>query len=178
MRRASQTDVPDAPSGFRALSRSAAQRMSVFSKYSYTMETLIQAGQKNLAVTWVPIRVNRVDRPSRLFRSIGAYVRKSGLTILRIFIVYRPFRFFGTLAACIGLMGCLIFLRFLYFFLTGHGQGYLQSLLLGVLLVMLGGLVLIAGILADLISVNRQFLEDQKYELALLREEVRRLGNG
>jgi glycosyltransferase involved in cell wall biosynthesis len=178
VRFASQTDVPDAPSGFRALSRSAAQKMSVFSKYSYTMETLIQAGQKNLAVTWVPVRVNEVKRPSRLFRSLGAYVRKSGLTILRIFIVYRPFRFFGTLAGCIGLLGFLIFLRFLYYFLTGHGQGYLQSLLLGVLLVTLSGIVLMAGLLADLTSVNRQLLEDQKYELALLREEVRRLGNG
>jgi glycosyltransferase involved in cell wall biosynthesis len=178
MRHASQTDVPDAPSGFRALSRSAAQRISVFSKYSYTMETLIQAGQKNLAVTWVPVHVNKVMRPSRLFTSIGAYVRKSGLTILRIFIVYRPFRFFGTLSGCIGLLGALIFLRYLYFFVTGHGQGYVQSLLLGVLLVMLSGMVLIAGLLADLTSVNRQLLEDQKYEMALLREEVRRLGNG
>lgn len=111
VRVASRTDIPDAPSGFRAMSRKAAQQMMVFNEYTYTLETIIQAGQKNMAITSVPVRVNEDLRPSRLFKSIPSYIRRSVITIVRIFVVYRPFRFFGIIGATLFTIGFLIGLR-------------------------------------------------------------------
>ncbi len=130
VRVASKTDIPDAPSGFRALSRSAAQRLMVFNDYTYTLETIIQAGQKNMAITSVPVRVNEDLRPSRLLKSIPSYIKRSFVTIVRIFIIYRPFLFFGTIGSVMFGAGLLSGLRFLWFYLNGDGEGHVQSLIL------------------------------------------------
>ncbi len=160
VRAASKTDIPDAPSGFRAMSRDAAVQLNVFSEYTYTLETLIQAGQKNMAITFIPIRTNETFRPSRLLRNIPDYIMRSILTIIRIFMTYRPFRFFaipGVISFCLGL---LISLRFLYFYLTGHGGGHIQSLVLSAILMGSGFFLCVTGLIADLMAVNRKLLED------------------
>lgn len=128
VRVASNTDIPDAPSGFRALSRDAACQMVVFNEYTYTLETIIQAGQRNMAITSVPIRVNRDLRPSRLVKSIPSYIKRSIATIIRIFVIYRPFRFFGLIGSVLFGLGFLVGVRFLWFYLTGNGTGHVQSL--------------------------------------------------
>ena len=155
----SNTDVVDAPSGFRAMSRQAAMQLHVFNEYTYTLESIIQAGQKGMAVTSVPIRVNAPLRPSRLFQSNPDYIRRQILTMLRIFITYRPLRFFATLGAVLVGAGTLIGLRFLYPFFTTGGAGHVQSLILAALLIIVGFFLAVVGLLADLISVNRQLLE-------------------
>ena len=128
VRRASKTDIPDAPSGFRALSREAALRLNVFNDYTYTLETIIQAGQKNMAIVSVPVRVNKDLRPSRLVKSIPSYLSKSIVTIIRIFVVYKPFRFFAAIGLVSFIAGLVIGLRFLYFYLRDGGAGHVQSL--------------------------------------------------
>jgi glycosyltransferase involved in cell wall biosynthesis len=165
VRAVSGTSVPDAPSGFRAYSREAAKQINVFSEYTYTIETIIQAGMKNIAVTSVPIRVNEDLRPSRLVKSIASYIRRSLLTILRIFVVYRPFRFFGLIGALVFLTGVLTGLRFVYYYLIGEGGGHVQSLILAALLSGIGAQTVLVAFLADLVSVNRVLLEKIKYML-------------
>lgn len=170
VRRASKTDIPDAPSGFRAISRTAAMQLNVFNEYTYTLETIIQAGQKNMAITWLPIRTNVVRRKSRLVKSIPFYIRQSMLTIIRIFMTYRPFLFFTFPGVVSFTMGFLIGLRFLYFYITGNGSGHIQSLILASILLGTGVFLSVIGLLADLISVNRKLLENinwrvQKMEL-------------
>ena len=160
VRQTSKTDVADAPSGFRAISRSAAQRLVVFNEYTYTLETIIQAGQKNMRVVSVPIRVNGDLRPSRLVKSIPTYLRRSILTIFRIFIIYRPMRFFGTLAAVLFAAGFLLGSRFLYFYMTGDGEGKIQSLILASVLLTIGFQTGLVALLADVIAANRRLLED------------------
>jgi len=163
VRIASKTDIPDAPSGFRALSRTAAQQTIVFNNYTYTLETIIQAGQKNMSITSVPIRVNEDLRPSRLMKSIPAYIKRSVFTIVRIFAVYRPFRFFGTIGAVLFSAGFLIGLRFLYFYFTGRGGGHIQSLILGGALLGMGFQTFLVAFLADLLAANRKLLEDIRF---------------
>ncbi len=165
VRQASATSVPDAPSGFRAMSRDAAMQLSVFSEYTYTLEMLIQAGQKGMAVEAVPVRINPPTRPSKLVKSTPRYVFRSAVTILRIFVTYRPFRFFATLGAVSFLLGLSAGLRFLYFFLFVNGTGHVQSVILSALLMGIGFLLILAGFLADLISVNRKLLERIDYRL-------------
>jgi hypothetical protein len=123
VRKVSSTDIPDAPSGFRAFSREAAMRLNVFNEYTYTLETIIQAGQKNMAITSVPVRVNKDLRPSRLLRSIPSYIQRSIMTIVRIFVVYKPFRFFFIIGATLLALGMLIGLRFCGITLPLEGQG-------------------------------------------------------
>ena len=166
----SRTDVADAPSGFRAFSRDAAMRLQLFGEYTYTLETIIQAGQKNMAITSVPIGVNRDMRPSRLISNIRSYLMRSGLTILRIFIVYRPLRFFTALGGVLFLGGFAIGARFLTFYLWGEGAGHIQSLILAALLMGIGFQVLVAGILADLIAVNRKLLERIDWRVRKIEE--------
>ncbi len=156
----SGTEVQDAPSGFRAFSRHAALSLNVFSRYTYTLETIIQAGQKNLSVVSVPIRVNPETRPSRLVRSIPSYVRKSFTTIVRMFVVYRPFRFFVLVGTIIFSAGVLVGLRFLYRYLTSSGQGMIQSLILAAVLLMIGFQTVSLAFIADLLAVNRKLLEE------------------
>jgi glycosyltransferase involved in cell wall biosynthesis len=115
VRIASKTDIPDAPSGFRAISRDAAMRMNVFNEYTYTLETIIQAGQKNMAVTSVLVRTNDYLRPSRLSKSITSYIKHSIITIIRIFIVYKPFHFFMTIGLLLFFVGFCLGLRFIYY---------------------------------------------------------------
>ncbi len=159
----SKTDVADAPSGFRAISRTAAQQFVVFNNYTYTLETIIQAGRKNMRVESVPIRVNGDLRPSRLVKSIPSYIKRSIFTIVRIFVVYQPARFFGTIAAVLLLAGFLIGLRFLYHYFTGDGSGRVQSLILAGALLTMGFQSVLVAFLADVIAANRRLLEDIRY---------------
>jgi glycosyltransferase involved in cell wall biosynthesis len=165
VRVASKTDIPDAPSGFRAMSRAAAQRLMVFNDYTYTLETIIQAGQKNMAITSVPIRVNGDLRPSRLVKSIPSYIKRSIVTIIRIFIIYRPFRFFGTIGAVLFGAGFLLGLRFLWKYVGGEGEGHVQSLILAALLLGMGFQTLLIAVVADLLAANRKLLEDVRFRL-------------
>lgn len=166
----SGTDVSDAPSGFRAMSREAARKLRVFNEYTYTLETIIQAGHKGMVVTSVPVRTNERLRPSRLIGSLPGYIRRQVLTILRIFVTYRPFFFFSVLGLAVFGVGFLISLRFMYFFLTGDGSGHVQSLILSALLMGSGFFLGLVGLLADLISVNRKLLEDVDDRLRQIEE--------
>lgn len=163
VRVASKPDIPDAPSGFRAWSRAAAQRMMVFSEYTYTLETIIQAGQKNMAMVSVPISVNGELRPSRLFKSIPSYIQRSVITIIRIFIIYRPFRFFAAIGTTLFVLGLLVGLRFLYHYLTGEGAGRIQSLILASLLLTMGFQTFLIAFVADLLAANRKLLEEIRF---------------
>lgn len=161
----SKTSVQDSPSGFRALSRKTALQINVFNPFTYTIEMIIQAGRKGFTIKNVPIRVNRVHRPSRLFRSLPSYITRSTLVMIRMFIVYNPLRFFGFLGFLLIMAGTLLGMRFLISFATGHGEGMLQSLILSAILVLMGTHAVAMGILADLLSVNRQVLEDIQYRI-------------
>ncbi len=165
VRKASRTNIPDAPSGFRAISRNAAQQLNVFSEYTYTLETIIQAGQKNMAIESVPIRVNEDLRPSRLVKSISSYVKRSIFTIIRIFVVYKPFRFFALLGMLLLGAGVAIGLRYLYFYVSGDGEGHIQSLILASIFIGTGFQTVLVGFLADIIAVNRKLLEETRFLL-------------
>jgi glycosyltransferase involved in cell wall biosynthesis len=156
----SKTDVVDAPSGFRAISRGAAQQFILFNDYTYTLETIIQAGQKNMLIRSVPIRVNADLRPSRLITSLPAYLRRSILTIIRIFVIYRPARFFGTIALVLFGAGFLLGLRFLIYAAMGDGTGHVQSLILAAALLTMGFQTFLVAFLADLLAANRRLLEE------------------
>jgi len=177
VRKVSKTDVHDAPSGFRAISREAAMRMHVFSEYTYTLETIIQAGKHGMAIMSVPIRTNDFLRESRLISSIPRYLTRSFNTVIRIFMTYQPMAFFMIPGATSFLMGTILGVRFLYFYLiTKTSSGHIQSLILSAVLLMLGGLLVIIGFIADLISVNRKLLENVEYRIQRLDEKVERLG--
>jgi glycosyltransferase involved in cell wall biosynthesis len=165
VRVASKTSIPDAPSGFRAMSRTAAQRLMVFSDYTYTLETIIQAGQKNMAITSVPIRVNEDLRPSRLVKSIPSYIKRSIVTIIRIFVIYRPFRFFGSIGVALFALGFLIGLRFLWKYLGGEGDGHIQSLILAAVLMVMGFQTFLTAFVTDLLAANRKLMEDVRYRM-------------
>lgn len=177
VRRASKTDVPDAPSGFRAFSRAAAMRLNVFDTFTYTLETLIQAGQKDMIVLSVPVRINPDLRPSRLMKSVPHYIVRSTLTIVRIFITYKSFYFFGLSGLIFLLCGILIGVRFLYFFFTGDGSGHIQSLILAALVITLGFFLIVIGFVADLISVNRKLLEKLDWRVQNIEERYKKLWN-
>jgi glycosyltransferase involved in cell wall biosynthesis len=176
VRKVSQTDIEDAPSGFRAISREAAMRMHVFSEYTYTLETIIQAGQKGMAIVSVPIRTNDFLRKSRLIHSIPAYLSRSTNTIMRIFMTYQPLSFFRIPGTISFLFGVILGLRFLYFVIfTNNSSGHIQSLILAAVLMILGGLFLVFGLLADLVSVNRKLLENVEYKIQRLDEKIEKL---
>jgi hypothetical protein len=163
--RASGVTTPDATSGFRALSREAALHTLVLSEYSYTLETLIQAGSRHMAVEYVPVRTNPQTRPSRLMHSIPHYMAHSGATILRAYTMYRPLRVFSTLSLIFLVVGLVLGLRFLYFFVLGQGDGHVQSLILAAVLLIVGFQTFLIGLVADLISFNRKILEDLLYRI-------------
>jgi glycosyltransferase involved in cell wall biosynthesis len=172
--------VPDAVSGFRAFSREAAIRTNVVSPFSYTIETVIQAGKKDMAVESVPISTNAKTRESRLFKSIPAFIERQLSTIVRMYAMYQPMRVFFFLGTGLMLLGFLPVLRFLYFYLTGDGDGHVQSLLLGGVLMMMGFIAYIAALVADLISFNRQLLEmtlEKVRRMELENDEARRGGS-
>ena len=178
VRLVSKTEIPDAPSGFRAMTREAALRFNVFNDYTYTLETIIQAGQKNIAITSVPIRVNGVLRPSRLVKSIPSYVRRSLVTIVRIFVVYKAFRFFMSLGVTIFVLGFLGGARYLYYYAVGEGGGHVQSLILASILLGVGFQTILTAFLADLLAVNRRLMEDVQYRVKLLEHPGRGRGPG
>ncbi len=165
VRMASSTSVADAPSGFRAISREAALQLNVFSSYTYTLETIIQAGQKGIPIMGVPIQTNAYLRHSRLVRSIPSYLWRSASTILRIFAVYQPFRFFTTLGTILFGAGFLLGLRFLYYYLLFGGEGKIQSLILAAILCIAGFQLYMAAFVADLLAVNRKLLEELQYRM-------------
>lgn len=168
VRVASKTDVRDAPSGFRAYSRQAALKMNVVNEYTYTLETIVQAGRNKMAITSVPIRTNPELRKSRLFNSMFGYIKKSMLTIIRAFMMYKPLRFFTIIGSVIFLIGLILGIRFLVFVFMGESGGHIQSLILASTLLLLGFQTFISGLQADLIASNRKLLED-------IQERVRRL---
>lgn len=168
--------VPDTVSGFRAFSREAAIRLNIVSSYSYTIETVIQAGKKQLAVKSVPIRTNGKTRESRLFKSIPDFIMRQVTTIVRMYAMYQPLRFFFVIGGVLSVLGLLPVLRFLFFYLIGEGGGHIQSLVLGGVFMMMGFISIIAGLVADLISFNRQLQEMtlervRRLELSSLSEE-------
>lgn len=160
VRKASKTDVPDAPSGFRAYSRDAALTLNVVNEYTYTLETIVQAGRNKMSLTSVPIKTNEDLRPSRLFNSMFGYIKKSVITILRAYLMYRPLMFFSIIGGISFVSGVAIGIRFLVYMLMGNGNGHIQSLILASMLIMLGFMTLVVGLLADVISANRKLLED------------------
>ena len=153
-------DVPDVTSGFRAYSREAAMTLNVLSRYTYTHETVIQGGLHNLNVVSVPVEVNRKTRPSRLFRSIPAYLRDSGLTIARAYTMYKAFKVFVIAALVPFVLGFGLGVRFLYYYFTGNGSGHIQSLIFAAVLLNLSFVLFVIGVLAELIGCNRRLLED------------------
>lgn len=160
VQQASGTRVADAPSGFRAFHRHAAMRLYVFGSYTYTLETIIQAGALGLPILSVPVGVNPPTRPSRLIRSIPQYLLRSAQTIFRIVVLYRPLRVFGTAALILVLPGIAAFLRFLLVWLAGDGAGHVQSLVIGAGLIAAGAVLFVGGLLADLIAANRVLLAE------------------
>jgi len=170
VRIASNTDIPDSPSGFRAFSRSAAMQLNVFSEYTYTLETIIQAGIKNLAITSVPIRTNKDKlRPSRLVKSIPSYVWRSITTILRIFVVYRPFNFFTKLSLMPATLGVLLCFRWLMLFIfVDPTRSRAPSLILAAILILVGSILFALGLIGDQLAVNRKLLEEVQLRLRLI----------
>lgn len=163
--------TPDATSGFRALTRQAALRTLVLSEYSYTLETLIQAGAHRLPVEYVPIRTNPPTRPSRLMRSIPHFVTHSSTTILRAYTMYRPLRVFSILGTLLLIAGVVPGIRFLYFYIVEGTAGHIQSLILSAILLIVGFQVLLIGLVADLISFNRKMLEEVLFRMRRAESE-------
>ncbi len=171
VRRLSRTSITDAVSGFRAISREAAQRITITTEFSYTTDMLIQSGRKRMAIVSVPIRTNRTERPSRLFRSIPQFIANTTITILRAYATYNPLRTFALMGLIITLVGMVPILRFLWFWIQGDGDGHIQSLVLGGALLVLGILTVIMSLLADMIGTNRKLIE-------ITLAHVRRLEEG
>lgn len=161
----SDTDIPDAPSGFRAYSREAALRVNVINNYTYTLETIIQAGQNKMAISSVPVRTNPETRKSRLFKSMWSYIKRSASVILRSFMMYKPLKFFLIMGSVIFAVGFVFIVRFLWFFLMGSGDGHIQSLVLAISLILIGVQFGVAGLLADIIAANRKILEEIQYRM-------------
>lgn len=156
----SATATEDAPSGFRAFSRDAALAINVFDNYTYTIETVIQSKTKGLHILSVPIRVNPTFRKSRLVKNIFTYIQKNSFTILRMFIIYRPFRFFALIGGTIFLAGLVLLARFFFYYFLVSGEGHIQSLIISSILIITGFQTCVFGILADLLAINRKLIED------------------
>jgi len=173
VRVASRTDVADAPSGFRAISREAAMRLNVFNAYTYTLETIIQAGQSNMRVISVPIHTNADLRPSRLVKSISSYVQRSLVTILRVFVIYKPLKFFAFFGTIFSLAGVVAGVRFLWFLFESNGEGHVQSVIFCALCIIAGLLLFMMGVIGDLIATNRKLLEriDRRLQHIEYRQE-------
>jgi glycosyltransferase involved in cell wall biosynthesis len=176
----SGVNVPDAVSGFRAISREAAFRLNIVSSFSYTVEMLIQVGAKGMAVTSVPIHTNAKTRDSRLFSNPLRFIERSGTTLLRMYTMYRPLRVFTRLGLYLAFLGLLPMIRFLYYFVVGQGSGKIQSLVIGSALLTIGFFIFTLGLVADLISQNRQLVEMtlekvRRLEDALVNEQGREL---
>jgi glycosyltransferase involved in cell wall biosynthesis len=177
VRQVSRTEIPDTTSGFRAYTREAALRMTVISEFSYTLESIIQAGKKRMAIAHVPVSTNAITRPSRLFNSIWGYLKQSAATIVRIYTMYEPLKVFSYIGSFIALAGFGIAVRFLYFYLfdLAHGthsaDGKIQSLILSAVLMIVGFQVILIGLVADVISGARKLLEDLLYRVRRMEAE-------
>jgi glycosyltransferase involved in cell wall biosynthesis len=170
VRQVSNTTVPDTTSGFRAYTREAALRMTIVSEFSYTLESIIQAGKKRMAIAHVPVSTNARTRESRLFDSVYSYIKRSAATIVRIYASYEPLKVFSYVGGTIFGLGMLISIRFLYYYFTGSGLGHLQSLILSAVLMIVGFQVLMIGLVADLIGGSRKLLEDLLYRMRGLEQ--------
>jgi glycosyltransferase involved in cell wall biosynthesis len=164
----SGTDIPDAPSGFRAFSKTMASHLMVYNDYTYTLETIIQAGQLNMAIASVPIQTNGELRPSRLVKSIPNYIRQSIITLFRIFLIYRPFKFLSSIASAFLVLGTVLGLRFLYYYLQSGDEnaGHIQSLILAAVLLLFGFGTLLLALIAEVLAANRKLAEDIRYRLS------------
>tara|TARA_Y100001936_G_scaffold24512_1_gene22408 strand:+ start:3177 stop:4124 length:948 start_codon:yes stop_codon:yes gene_type:complete len=171
VRQLSGTLIPDATSGFRAYSRDAALQLNVVSDFTYTIETIISAGKKNLAITHVPVKTNKKLRESRLFPSIRVYLKRSLVTMLKVYSMYRPLRIFTIAGGASFILGFAIGCRYLFFFLMGQTEGHIQSLILSAILLIVGFQIIMMGIAAELIAVNRQILED--IQVRIKNQEIR-----
>ncbi|SDJ25701.1 Glycosyltransferase involved in cell wall bisynthesis [Lachnospiraceae bacterium G41] len=181
VRRASKTDIPDAPSGFRAYSREAALQLNIVNEYTYTLEQIVQAGRSNIPIMSVPIRTNGELRPSRLFHSMFGYIKKSMLTIFRAYLMYKPMRFFLALGVVPFVIGFALGVRYIVFIFMGRATGNIQSLILCSLLIMIAVMIWVLGMLADLISANRKISQeiqartrDIDYRLAWIEKNMKK----
>ena len=165
VRQVSDTSVPDTTSGFRAYTREAALRLTIVSEFTYTLESIIQAGKKRIAIAHVPVSTNPRTRKSRLFSSIWTYIKASAATIVRIYAMYEPLKVFGSIGLTVFLLGVAITARFVYYFLAGYGQGHVQSLIVSAVLMIVGFQIALIGLLADVISGNRKLIEDVLYRV-------------
>jgi glycosyltransferase involved in cell wall biosynthesis len=165
VRKASGTNIPDAPSGFRAYSRHTAMRLNVINEYTYTLETIVQAGMKKMAVVSVPIRTNPELRKSRLFKSMWGYIKRSMLTIVRATIMYRPLVFFFWVSVITGVIGTGLGIRYLVYYFNGQGEGHIQSLILASMMIIIAVISGIMGFIGDVISANRKLIEEVQFEL-------------
>jgi hypothetical protein len=165
VRQVSSTSVPDTTSGFRAYTREAALRMTIVSEFSYTLESIIQAGKKRMAIAHVPVHTNARTRESRLFDSIFSYIKRSGATIVRIYTMYEPLKVFTYIGSLIFAVGFAVGLRFVYYYFFTYEPGKIQSLILATLLMIIGFQVVLIGLVADLISGNRKLIEDLLYRV-------------
>jgi glycosyltransferase involved in cell wall biosynthesis len=172
VRQVSGTEVPDTTSGFRAYTREAALRMTIVSEFSYTLESIIQAGKKRLAIAHVPVRTNPRARPSRLFDSMFSYVKASAATIVRIYAMYEPLKVFSYIGSAIFAVGLAITARFIYYYFTGQGRGHVQSLIIAAVLMIVGFQVLLIGLVSDMISGSRKLLEDLVYRVRTLELDL------
>jgi len=178
VRQVSGTEVPDTTSGFRAYTRDAALRMTLVSEYSYTLESIIQAGKQRMAITHVEVATNQVTRPSRLFDSMYGYIRRSGATIVRIYTMHEPlkvFTYIGTFVFVVGLIGGG---RFIYYYWIGEAQRHLASLVASAVLMILGFQVVLIGLVADAISGTRKLLEDVLYRMRTMELDSPRNDDG
>ena len=178
VRVASDTDIPDAPSGFRAYSREAALRLNVTNQYTYTLETIIQAGNNRIPMESVPIRTNPELRKSRLFHSMFGYIKKSSITILRSYLMYKPLKFFGIIGTILNAAGLALAIRYIVYKAMGDGAGHVQSLIIMAVLFMIGIFSYLIGLLADVIASNRKILEDVQYHVRRAEYDIYELKNG
>ncbi len=172
VRKASNTDIPDAPSGFRAYSRDAAMQLNVFNEYTYTLETIVQAGREKIAMSSVPIKTNAELRPSRLFHSMWGYVKRSSATIIRAFMMYKPLRFFAVVGAIPLIAGIVLGIRYIIFICMGDAGGHIQSLILASILILMGFMTIIIGLQADIIAANRKILQDIQYRIKRIEYDL------
>ncbi len=177
VRVASGTDVPDAPSGFRAISREAALHMNVINNYTYTLETIIQAGHNRTAISTVKVRTNPETRPSRLFKSIPAYIKRSSATIIRAFMMYKPLKFFFAFGSIFILGALALGIRYIVYMCIGEGSGHVQSLILTAILGLMGFMSVLIGLLGDVIAANRKIIEDIQYHVRRIDYVVDRIEN-
>lgn len=173
VKRLSNTHITDAVSGFRAISRAAAQKINITSSFSYTTEMLIQAGRKRMAIVSVPIRTNGAIRPSRLFKSVPQFITNTAATMIRSYAMYNPLKVFVMAGTGLFLLGAMPIVRFLWFFINGEGQGHLQSIVIGGSLMTLGVVAIMFGAVADLVGRNRQLLEQTLERLHRVEDTLR-----